>query len=310
MRFKRPDIFRPPSERESYFLPLTSGCSNNTCTFCSYYNSKLQMRDVGEVENEIDALALYMQEGTHLTGIPDIVYYIAQQWDGEEVFLQDGDALVYPFSRLIQVLQRLNDKFPNLKRIAAYTTAQDILRRNVVELEALRNLKLSIFYMGVESGNEEILQRINKGVNHTQLVEAGKMVKEAGIVLSVTVILGLGGVDGSDRHALETARILSEIDPDFAGALTLTLVPGTPLYQEVKNGSFTLVSPLESLAELLKIVENSSFTNCFFSSMHASNYFSIRGRLPQDKARMISELKHVLEQGDLSMLRPEVLRGL
>ncbi|MFC1953219.1 radical SAM protein [Chloroflexota bacterium] len=310
MQFKRPDIFRPPSERESYFLPLTCGCSNNTCAFCSYYDTKLQMRDIGEVENEIDALALYMQKGIRLPGIPDIVYYIAQQWDGEEVFLQDGDALVYPFPKLIQALQRLNDKFPNLKRIAAYATAQDILRRSVVELEELRDLKLGIFYMGIESGDDEILKKINKKVNHSQLVEAGKRVKEAGIVLSVTVILGLGGVDGSDRHALETARILSELDPDFAGALTLTLVPGTPLYQEVENGSFTLVSPLESLAELLKIVENSSFTDCFFSSMHASNYFSIRGKLPQDKARMTGELKHVLEQGDLSKLRPEFLRGL
>jgi len=268
------------------------------------------MRDPGEIENEIDALALYKQQGVRLPDIPDMVYYIAQQWDGEEVFLQDGDALVYPFPKLIQVLQRLNEKFPNLRRIAAYATAQDILRRSVDELKELQKLKLGIFYMGIESGDEEILDRIHKGVNHNQLVEAGKMVKEAGIILSVTVILGLGGVEGSDKHALETARILSEIDPEFAGALTLTLVPDTPLYQEVKQGRFTLVSPLESLAELQKIVENSSFTNCFFSSMHASNYFSIRGRLPQDKARMVSELKHVLEQGDSSMLRPEVLRGL
>ncbi|MFC2034792.1 radical SAM protein [Chloroflexota bacterium] len=310
MRFKRPDIFRPPSESGSYFLPLTSGCSNNTCIFCSYYDSKLQMRDLGEVKKEIDALALYMQEQICLPDIPDIVYHVAQQWDGEEVFLQDGDALVYPFPKLIEVLQYLNDKFPKLRRIASYTTAQDILRRSVSELNELRKLKLCIFYMGIESGDEEILQRIRKGVNYSQLVEAGKRVKKAGIVLSVTVILGLGGVEGSKRHALETAKILNEIDPDFVGALTLTLVPNTPLYQEHKQGVYTLVSPLGSLVELLKIVEYSSFTNCFFSSMHPSNYLSIRGRLPQDKVRIMSELKNILEQDDLSLLRPEVLRGL
>ncbi|MFC1873697.1 radical SAM protein [Chloroflexota bacterium] len=310
MHFNRPDIIRPPSERESYFLPLTKGCSNNTCIFCNYYDSKLQIRDLDEVKEEIDALALYVEHGICLPDIPDVVYYIARQWDGKEVFLQDGDALVYPFPKLIEALQYLNDKLPGLRRIATYATAQDILRRSAVELDELRKLKLSIFYMGVESGDDELLKRIHKGANHNQLVEAGKKAKEARIVLSVTVILGLGGVEGSERHALETARILSEIDPDYAGALTLTLVPNTPLYHEWKQGSFTLVSPLESLTELLKIVENSSFTNCFFSSMHASNYFSIRGKLPQDKARIVGELKHVLAQGDLSLLRPEVIRGL
>jgi len=268
------------------------------------------MRNLDEVENEIDALALYNQQGIRLPNIPDMVYYIADQWDGEEVFLQDGDALVYPFLRLIKVLQRLNEKFPDLNRIAAYTTAQDILRRSVNELKELRKLKLGILYMGIESGDDEVLQKIQKGVNHDQLVEAGNIVKEAGIILSVTVILGLGSVEGSERHTLETARILNEIDPDFAGALTLTLVPNTPLYQQVQEGSFTLISPLESLSELLMIVNNSDFTNCFFSSMHASNYLSVRGRLPYDKTRIAGELKHVIEQGDSTLLRPEILRGL
>lgn len=310
MYFRRPDIIRPPSERESYFVPLTSGCSNNTCTFCNYYDSKLQIREMDEVKKEIDALALYMERGIYLPNTSDIVHTIAQQWDGRRVFLQDGDALVYPFPKLREVLRYLNDRFPGLERIATYATSQDILRRSPDELEDLRKLKLTIIYMGVESGNDEILHRVGKGVNHSQVVEAGRKVKEAGITLSVTIILGLGGTEGSQKHTLETAGILSKIDPDYAGALTLTLVPGTPLYQEWKQGSFTLVSPFESLKELMVIIKNSSFTNCFFSSMHASNYFSIRGRLPQDKVRMISELEDVLERGDPFLLRPEFLRGL
>ena len=310
MRFKRPEIIRPPSEWKSYYLPLTSGCSNNTCTFCSYYGSKLQTRELDEVKKEIDALALYMERRICLSTVPDIVYIVAQQWDGRRVFLQDGDALVYPFPKLREILQYLNSKFPGLERIAAYATPLDILRRSPEDLEDLKKLKLTILYMGVESGDNEILHRIGKGVNHSQIVEAGRKAKQAGITLSVTVILGLGGIKESEKHASETAGILSEIDPGYAGALTLTLVPHTPLYEEWEQGSFTLISPFESLKELMIIMKNSSFTNCFFSSMHASNYLSVRGRLPQDKQRMIGQLENVLEKRDPSLLRPEFMRGL
>ena len=310
MNFRRPDIIRPPSEWKSYFLPLTSGCSNNTCTFCGYYGSKLQIREVDDVKKEIDAVALYVRNGTCLPGIPEVVYAVCQGWDGKGVFLQDGDALVYPFSKLREVLQHLNEKLPSVERVAAYATPQDILRRSFDELADLKELKLGILYTGVESGDDEVLQRIAKGVNHEQLVKAGKKVKEAGILLSVTVILGLGGVEGSEKHALDTAKILTEIDPDYGGALTLMLVPGTPLYQEWKQGTFTLISPFESLKELKMIIENSNFTDCFFSSMHASNYLSVRGRLPQEKEEMIIRLQHVLEKEDSSLLRPDFLRGL
>ena len=310
MAFKRPDIFRPPSERNSYFLPLTKGCSNNTCTFCSYYETKLQLREADEVKREIDAVALFMNQGIHLPGIPDIVYAISRAWDGRRVFLQDGDALVYPFPKLKEVLQYLNGKLPFIQRIGTYATPQDILRRSTNELIELQQLKLGIVYMGIESGDDEVLQRIAKGANHRQIVEAGKKIKEAGITLSVTVILGLSGVAGSERHALETARLLTEIDPEYAGALTLTLVPGTPLYQQWQKRNFMPISPINTLRELKTVVENSSFTNCFFSSMHASNYLSIRGTLPQEKTRMIAELDNVLAKDDPSMLRPEFLRGL
>ena len=310
MNFERPDIIRPPSEWKSYFLPVTSGCSNNTCTFCNYYGSRLQVREVEDVEKEIDALSVFVRQGVRVPGIPDIVYLLARGWDGKRVFLQDGDALVYPYARLVEVLEHLNEIFPNLERVAAYATDQDILRRSPEELTELRRLKLDIFYLGVESGDEEVLRKIAKGVNYDQMVEACRKAKSAGIALSVSVILGLGGVEGSDRHALETGRILTDIDPEYAGALTLTLVPGTPLYEEVQQGSFHPISPLQSLEELKIIMENSSFTDCFFSSMHASNYFSVRGRLPQEKEKMLEELKYILAKRDPSLLRPEFLRGL
>jgi radical SAM superfamily enzyme YgiQ (UPF0313 family) len=309
-KFERPDIFRPPSERESYFLPLTSGCSNNTCTFCGFYGTKLGMREVRDAKREIDALAMFMEHGVSLSDIDYMVYAIAQRWDGRRVFLQDGDAAVYPYLKLVEVLKYLNEKFPNLERIGSYATPQDILRRSVDELKKLKELKLSIFYTGVESGDDEVLLKIGKGVNSRQLIEAGKKAKEAGITLSLTVILGLGGVEGSRKHVLETARVLSAIDPEYVGALTLTLVPGTPLWQDCQDGVFHPISPFESLEELKLMIEYSSFTNCFFSSMHASNYLSVRGRLPQEKASMIKELERVLAKKDPALLRPEFLRGL
>ncbi|MCJ7670250.1 MAG: radical SAM protein [Dehalococcoidia bacterium] len=310
MSFSRPDIIRPPSEWKSYFLPLTSGCSNNTCTFCGYYGSKLQIRDVDDIKSEIDAVALFTQSGIRLPNVSKVAYAVAQGWDGKRVFLQDGDALVYPFPKLREALQYLNEKLPGVERIGTYSTPQDILRRNSDELKELRQLKLGIFYTGLETGDAELLQKIGKGVSSDKVVEAGKKVKEAGISFSVTIILGLGGIEGSKKHVLETAKILTEIDPDYVGALTLTLVPGTPLYEQWQRNEFHPLSPFQSLEELRLIIENSNFTDCFFSSMHASNYLSVRGKLPQDREKMLRELEVVLAARDPSLLRPEFLRGL
>ncbi|MBP7510003.1 MAG: radical SAM protein [Prolixibacteraceae bacterium] len=310
MPFVRPEILRPPSEHASYYLPLTSGCSNNSCTFCGYCFTTLSLRDLEEVKQEIDAMSLYMNRGIWVQGQPEIVYAILQDWDGRRVFLQDGDALVYPYPKLLEALQYLNKKFPNLERIASYATPQDILRRSVAELKTLKEQKLGILYMGVESGDDEVLKRIKKNATHDEMVEAGKKVKEAGILLSVTVILGLGSIKGSARHVSETARILTEMDPDYAGALTLTLIPETPIYKELERGEFELITPFDSLQELKGMVEQSTFTNCFFSSMHASNYFSIRGTMPKDKAKVLKQLNTILSSKDPRLLRPEYMRGL
>jgi radical SAM superfamily enzyme YgiQ (UPF0313 family) len=164
--------------------------------------------------------------------------------------------------------------------------------------------------MGVESGDDEVLLRIQKNATHQQMVEAAKKVKESGILLSVSVILGLGGVKGSEKHALETAKILTEMDPDYAGALTLTLIPETGLYKELQRGEFELITPFDSLRELKTIVENSTFSNCLFSSMHASNYYSIRGSMPEDRNKVLKQLNTLLSRKDPNMLRPEFMRGL
>jgi len=162
MAFIRPEILRPPSEHASYYLPLTAGCSNNSCTFCAYSFTNLSLRDLEDVKQEIDAMSLYVNHGMWVSGQPEIVYAILQDWDGRRVFLQDGDALVYPYPKLLEALQYLNGKFPHLERIASYATPQDVLRRTVGELKALKEQKLGILYVGVESGDDEVLRKIKK----------------------------------------------------------------------------------------------------------------------------------------------------
>jgi radical SAM superfamily enzyme YgiQ (UPF0313 family) len=308
--FHRPDIIRPPSEWRSYYLPLTAGCSNNTCTFCNFYGLKLQIRDKAEVKAEIDALASFIHSGIITPGQPRIVYALAQEWDGRQIFLQDGDALVYPFPELKEILGYINEKLPHVERIAAYGTAKDVLRLSVDELKELKQLKLGILYIGLESGDDAVLKHIDKRMTAEEIIRAGQRIKQAGILSSVTVILGLGGPEGSKQHATATSKALTAMDPDYVGALTLSLIPGTPLYQEVKEGKFKLITPMESVKELLAIIKQANFTNCFFSSMHASNYFSVRGRLPGDKDKMIKQLEAVIASNDPALLRPEYLRGL
>ena len=284
---------RPPSEASSFLLPLTIGCSHNECTFCcTYIGVKFRIRPIEDIKQDIDKVAQNYS------------------WSMRRVFLEEGDALIYPQRRLVEVLQYLNKKLPYLERVGTYATPQSALIKSVDELKELKGLGLKIAYMGVETGDEELLRKINKGITHAQIVEAGRKLMEAGITLSVTVILGLGGVDGSEAHAVKTAKILSDIDPDFAGTLTIMLVPGTPLHKDWEEGRFTLISPFQSLQELRLIIGNSNFTHCFFTANHASNYLPIKIWLPEQKAEVLKLIDEVLAKKDMSLLRPEFVRAL
>lgn len=284
---------RPPSEAGSLLLPLTIGCSNNKCAFCStYIGVKFRIRAVDDVKRDIDRVARNYSRSVR------------------RVFLEEGDALIYPQRHLVEVLRYLSDRFPNLERVGTYATPQSALIKSVDELKELNRLGLKIAYMGVETGDEELLKKINKGVTYAQVVEAGRKLKQAGITLSVTVILGLGGVDGSENHAVKTARILTDIDPDFAGALTIMLVPGALLHKDWEEGRFTLISPFQSLQELKLMIENSNFSHCFFTANHASNYLPIKVWLPEQKAEVLRLIDDVLAKRDMSLLRPEFTRAL
>jgi radical SAM superfamily enzyme YgiQ (UPF0313 family) len=285
-------IIRPPSEAHSLLIQVTTGCSHNKCTFCGTYkwNKKFGIKDFDTIRADIDEAAPY--------------------GPFPRVFLPDGDALIMPMRKLVPVLEYLNEKLDGLERIGVYGNAKSILRKTPEELEELRKLKLDIVYMGVETGNRELLARVKKGVSYEQMVEAGRKAIDAGLTLSVTVLLGLGGVEASQLHARDTARILTEIDPQYVGALTLMLIPGTPIAEDAGAGKFQMPDEFGFLEELGTIIGNSDLTHCFFASNHASNYLPIKGWLPEEKERLLGIINRVLESRDPKMLKPEYLRAL
>jgi radical SAM superfamily enzyme YgiQ (UPF0313 family) len=283
-------IFRPPSEADSLILQVTVGCSYNRCTFCGAYQGKrFRIKSFEEIKEDIDDVSVYQIR---------------------RVFLADGDALIIPQKEFLQILSYLRKRLKGLERVGIYANAKDILRKDVEELKALKDSGLGIVYLGLESGDPEVLKRIKKNATVEQLIRAGKRVKQSGILLSVTVILGLGGVEGSQTHAQETGRVLSEMDPDYAGALSLMIVPGTPIEQEIETGRLVLPTPFGLIQELETMIENSHMTHCFFASNHASNYLPLRVQLPEEKEEALRRIREVLRRKDPALLRPEYLRAL
>lgn len=284
-------IIRPPSEARSLLLQITVGCSHNKCTFCATYKGeRFRIKTFEEIEEDIIEASGYG--------------YI------DKIFLCDGDAMILPMRKLVPILESINTHIKGVQRIGLYANAKSILRKTPEELAQLRNLGIKIAYLGMETGNDDILQAINKGVNSRQMVEAGRKIKEAGITLSITVLLGIGGKERSMEHALDTARVLTEIDPEYVGALTVMVVPGTPLYEEQVSGRFEIPDQFGFLKELGVMVTNSHFTDCLFTSNHASNYLPIRARMPREKDGAVSLIQHVIESSNKGVLRPEYLRGL
>lgn len=284
-------IIRPPSEARSLLLQVTVGCSHNKCTFCRAYKAKkFRIKSFAEIEEDILEASRYISI--------------------EKVFLVDGDALIIPQKRLLEIMLSIRQHLKSVKKIGTYGNAKSILRKTPEELAQLRELGMQIVYLGVETGNDDLLKRINKGATYAQLVEAGRRIKDAGIKLSVTVLLGIGGIEKSSEHARDTAKILTDIDPDYVGALTVIVAPGTPLYEEYISGRFVLPDPFGYLKELEIMVADSDFTNSLFTSNHASNYLPINVSLPDEKEKTVRMIQQVIQSGDNRRLRPEYIRGL
>jgi radical SAM superfamily enzyme YgiQ (UPF0313 family) len=285
-------IFRPPSEADSLIVQVTVGCSYSRCTFCAAYQGKIfRIKSFEEVKEDIDEASDYASRI-------------------QRVFLADGNALAIPQRELVRILNYLKAKLKRLERVGVYANARDILQKDIEELKALKGAGLGIIYLGLESGNREVLKRIRKNATVDQLIRAARRVKESGILLSVTVILGIGGVENSQAHAEDTGKVLSEMDPDFVGALSLMVVPGTEIEREIETGKLVLPTPFGMIQELETMIENFECTRCFFASNHASNYLPLRVRMPEDKEDALRRIREVLRRKDPALLRPEYLRAL
>jgi radical SAM superfamily enzyme YgiQ (UPF0313 family) len=226
------------------------------------------------------------------------------------VFLADGNAMVLPARQLMRILDALNTAFPQLQRIGIYANAKDILNKTDQELIELCHKKLSIIYIGLESGSNEVLKRVNKGATAEEIIKAVIKVQEVGFKVSVIGLLGLAGIDLWKEHAEATGQAVSAMSPRFFSLLTLMVVPGTVLHEQEQSGKFSLPQPLEMLKEMRVIIENSDVhSGCIFRTNHASNYLALEGRLPKDKERLLQTIDSALSQGK-SSLGPEYLRGL
>ncbi|MFW9847977.1 MAG: radical SAM protein [Candidatus Thorarchaeota archaeon] len=274
-------------------LQATVGCSHNACTFCvSYKEKKYRVRGKEGIEED-------------LRGLPDDLKQRVTR-----VFLADGNALAMPKKDMIEVLQTLWRELPSLQRVGSYGYAKDVRDKTDKDLSEIQEAGLGIVYLGLESGDDELLRWSRKGITSKDNIEASTRIRKAGIPLSLTIILGLGGKQSSEKHAIATAEVLNEIDPEYVGALTLMIPNGTPLAEIVRKGEFKPMSPMEILEELRILVEHTNLTECVFRTNHASNYLPIGGTLRRDKDRILTLLDDTIENADESKLRPGYLRGL
>lgn len=285
-------IYRPPSEAKSLILQVTIGCKHNQCTFCSMYKDKrYRQRGPEEIKGIIE-------EGFALAPL------------AEKIFLADGDALSLPTEQLIDILKRVYEKFPKLQRVGIYGGPLDILEKSPKELRLLKQHGLHIVYLGIESGSAHVLKLIHKGVTPQEMIAAGQRIVASEMLLSCTVIGGLGGAECSAEHALETAKVINAIDPQYLGVLTLMLEPNAPMLRQVRAGTFKLLTPWEILHELALMISEINVSNCTFRSNHASNYLPLKAQLPEEKESLLMALNTVIEQQRQEQLRPEIWRGL
>jgi radical SAM superfamily enzyme YgiQ (UPF0313 family) len=274
-------------------VQVTYGCSNNTCDFCGTYLDKpFGKRPFDEVVDDV-------------IGLPSSVRGRVRR-----VFLADGDALALSPRKLHDILDLLHRALPSLERVSSYANARNLLAKSVEELTGLRQNGLELVYLGLESGDDQTLADVHKGMTVAEQIEGCRRASKAGIQLSVTAILGLAGNARSHAHGKATGRALSAIDPAYIGILTLMLTPGTAMERKVASGEVILPDSIGMLRELREIVANLEVSDCVFRSNHASNYLPVGGRLPQDKQTLLATLDRILEAPEAVQLRPESWRLL
>ena len=284
-------IYRPPSEAYSLLIQVTIGCSHNKCTFCSMYKEKrFRVRKLEEVLEDLrEARRVYRRV--------------------ERIFLCDGDALCLSTNKLLPILDEIRALFPECQRIGIYARVNDILRKSEEELRTLVDHGLGIAYIGAESGSDEVLRRINKGVTRDEILRGVRKAEEAGLKTSVTFISGMGGKELWQEHAIETGKLIEEMGAGYVGLLTLMLSPEAPIWQEIQEGSFSVLSGEEIVEETYLLLKHAEKAKpCVFRSNHASNYVSLKGNLPEDLPAMLRQLERAM--GDSRLLKDERFRML
>lgn len=285
-------LFRPPSEADSLILQITHGCSWNKCAFCEMYSSKqFKIKDEDKILEEIKSVS----------NLP---------FDYRKVFLADGNPMVLKTSKLLTVLKAIKTYLPRIRRVTTYALPSNILSKSIEELKELKEAGLSMLYVGIESGDDEVLKLINKSENYASTVEGLLKAKEAGMKLSVIILNGVGGKKFSEQHAINSAKILNEIQPEFASSLILSFPYGENHYKSKFNGEYISMNTIELLQEMEIFISHTQLNNTIYRSNHASNYIDLSGVLSIDKERFLEQLNFAIQNPEQAGLREEWQRGL
>ena len=287
-------VFRPPSEARSLILQVTNGCSWNNCTFCEMYTQaqkSFHLKPQQKIEQELEAVSG--------SGMPV-----------RRIFLADGDAMTLSFRRLKLILQAINRYLPDIQRVSSYCLPRNLKNKTVVEMAELNEMGLSLFYVGCESGDNLVLERVNKGENFDSSLVALKKIKAAGSKSSVMILNGMGGKRYSQQHAENSARLMNEAQPEYLSTLVVSFPTGLDRYQAGFKGEFESLDQAGLFREMFWLLDTLELENTIFRSDHASNYLVLKGTLDRDKPRLLQTVRNALEQPDAANLRPEWMRGL
>ena len=280
-------IYRPPSEAYSLLIQATIGCPHNKCTFCRMYkDTRFRVRPVAEIKE--DLLEAYKTYGPYV----------------QSVFFPDGNTIIMKTDHLVEILEYTHELFPYLERVTMYGSARFINKKKPEELRRIREAGLNRLHAGMESGDDEVLRRLCKGTNSEEIITAGLKLKEAGIQVSEYYLTGAGGVELTRQHALNSARVLSAVKPEFIRIRTLRVQKHTPLYEQQQQGLFTLPGPHMALRELKMLVENLDCSGSHILSDHFLNYCNVQGFFPDDRILMLLEIEKALALDERDLLRP------
>ena len=287
-------VFRPPSEARSLILQVTNGCSWNRCTFCEMYTQpqkKFRLKPQAEIEKELEAVA---RSGAGVG----------------RIFLADGDAMTLSIRRLKLILQTINRLLPRVQRVSSYCLPRNLKNKTAAELAELQALGLKLYYVGCESGDDLVLERVNKGETFKSSLSALEKIKAAGAKSSVMILNGMGGAKYSEQHAVNSAHLMNAAQPDFLSTLVVSFPGGTRRYQEGFGGEFEALNQAGLFREMYWLLDTLELENTIFRSDHASNYLVLKGTLNRDKKRLMQTVRNALDNPGAAKLRPEWLRGL